>query len=63
MRSHSKSFVLIRFDASFLDRRMREHQEWQQRTTEESANEIICEVEEAFARESEYGNPRIVRSL
>lgn len=34
----------VRFDAAFIERRMREHHEWQDRLAAEAASEIITEV-------------------
>jgi hypothetical protein len=34
----------VKFDAAFLDRRMREHREWQDRTMLEIEGEVIEEV-------------------
>jgi hypothetical protein len=36
------------FDAAFLDRRMREHREWQEQLAAEAASEIIVEVASAI---------------
>lgn len=33
-----------KFDAAFLDRRMREHRQWQQRVAEETTRDILREV-------------------
>jgi hypothetical protein len=34
-----------KFDAEFIERRMREHKEWQERVTEALAQEFIDEIE------------------
>lgn len=34
----------MKFDAAFLERRMREHRQWQQRTAEETTRDILREV-------------------
>jgi hypothetical protein len=37
-----------KFDVAFLDRRMREHREWQEQLATEAAAEIISEVASAI---------------
>jgi hypothetical protein len=37
-----------KFDAAFLERRMREHREWQEQATTELACEVLVEVRDAI---------------
>jgi hypothetical protein len=54
-----------KFDAAFLDRRMREHREWQEQLAREAAAEIIAEVAAGvieYARQrAAYGSRKIAR--
>jgi hypothetical protein len=52
----------VKFDAAFLDRRMREHRMWQQRVTEETTREVICEIADAMEVYTGRGPQRIVRT-
>jgi len=38
----------VKFDAEFLNRRMREHRMWQNRIAEEATREIVCEIADAI---------------
>jgi hypothetical protein len=38
----------VRFDAEFLERRMRAHRQWQNRVAEETTREILAEVSDAL---------------
>lgn len=48
-------------DAAFLDRRMREHRQWQQRIAEDTTREIVAEVRSAVECEIGYGPAKIMR--
>lgn len=51
----------VKFDAEFLDRRMREHRQWQHRIAEETTREILAEVAGALECEVGRGPAKIVR--
>jgi hypothetical protein len=42
----------VKFDAAFLERRMREHRQWQNRIAEETTREILFEVAVALEDEA-----------
>lgn len=48
-----------KFDAAFIERRMREHREWQDRVAAEDASEIIVEVARGLQRVEELRARRL----
>jgi hypothetical protein len=54
-----------KFDAAFLDRRMREHREWQEQATaelfSEAVNEVVCALEYAQQVSTGRGPAKIAR--
>lgn len=51
----------VKFDAAFLERKMREHRQWQHRIAEETTREILAEVAVALEDEAVTLAAKIVR--
>jgi hypothetical protein len=52
----------VKFDAVFLDRRMREHRMWQNRVAEETMVELFREIEDAIECRTGRGPQKITRA-
>lgn len=52
----------VKFDSAFLDRRMREHHQWQHRVAEETARELFSEIADALECAVGRGPAKIVRA-